>query len=187
MFSAKLITQSGDPRWAIGELEKMDKLLPGKYYLKFYLGSSHLSLGDPAKALRFFEEAMDLDPKEEDIPSIYSYIGLCLKDLEQYRDAISSFERAEKYDRERTDIFNLMGFCHYKLKEHEKAIDCFRKVLALDPSSAIDYANIASNYRDMGEKEQAIRYYRFALELDPSIDFARENLQKLEKGGEERL
>ncbi len=181
MFSAKLITQNGDPAWAIGELEKMDKLLPGKYYVKFYLGSSYLSLGKATTALRFFEEALDLEPKEEDIPSIYSYIGLCLRDLEQYREAISIFEKAETYDRERTDIYNLMGFCYYKLKEHEKAIHCFRRVLALDPSSAIDYANIASNYREMGDKEKAIRYYRFALKLDPSIGFARDSLSKLEK------
>jgi ribosomal protein S12 methylthiotransferase accessory factor len=185
MFSAKLITQNGDPAWAIRELERMDKLLPGKYYVKFYLGSSYLALGEATAALRLFEEALDLEPKEEDIPSIYSYIGLCLRDLEQYREAISIFEKAEKYDRERTDIYNLMGFCYYKLKEHEKAIHCFRRVLELDPSSAIDYANIASNYREMGNKEKAIRYYRFALELDPSIGFARESLSKLEKSGGE--
>jgi ribosomal protein S12 methylthiotransferase accessory factor len=52
--------------------------------------------------------------------------------------------------------------------------------LEIDPSSAIDYANIASNYRDMGDTERAIRYYRLALELDASIDFARENLKRLE-------
>jgi ribosomal protein S12 methylthiotransferase accessory factor len=185
MFSAKLITQNGDPAWAIRELERMDKLLPGKYYVKFYLGSSYLTMGEATAALRLFEEALDLEPKEEDIPSIYSYIGLCLRDLEQYREAISIFEKAEKYDKERTDIYNLMGFCYYKLKEHEKAIHCFRRVLELDPSSAIDYANIASNYREMGDKEKAIRYYRFALELDPSIGFARESLSKLEKSGGE--
>jgi ribosomal protein S12 methylthiotransferase accessory factor len=74
-----------------------------------------------------------------------------------------------------------MGFCHFKLKEHEKAIECFQNVVRLDPSSAIDYANIASNYRDMGNKEEAIRYYRFALRLDPTIDFARDNLRKLQE------
>ena len=32
----------------------------------------------------------------------------------------------------------------------------------------------------MGNKQQAIRNYRVALELDPTIDFARENLEKLQ-------
>ena len=74
-----------------------------------------------------------------------------------------------------------MGFCHFKLKEHEKAIQCFQNVVRIDPSSAIDYANIASNYRDMGNMDQAIRYYQFAMELDPTIDFARDNLRRLQQ------
>ena len=178
MFSAKLIAERGDPERAIDELKRMDTLMPGKYYLKFYLGSCHLSINRTDDALKYFEEALGLDPKNQDIPSIYSYMANCLKDQEQYREAITSLEKAETYDNERTDIHNLMGFCYFKLKEHEKAIQCFRKVLQLDPGSAIDYANIASNYRDMGDKENAIRYYRFALELDPTIGFARENLKK---------
>lgn len=182
MFSAKLIAESDHPEWAIAELQKVDNLMPGKYYVKFFLGSCHLSVNDTSEALRYFEEALALDPKEEDIASSYSYMGVCLKDLGQYRRAIAALEKAECYDNERTDIYNLMGFCWFKLKEHEKAIECFRKVLHLDPTSAIDYANIASNYRDMGKKEEAIRYYEVALELDPSIEFARDNLRRLRNG-----
>ncbi len=183
MFSAKLMAEGEDPQWALSQLKRMDDLLPGKYYIKFFLGSLYLSMNEPSRAFGYFNEALDLDPKEEDIPSIYSYIGVCLKDMEQYREAITNLEKAERYDKERTDIYNLMGFCYFKLREHEKAIQCFQKVLQLEPGSAIDYANIASNYRDMGERESAIRYYQFALELDPSIDFARENLMRLEGQG----
>jgi ribosomal protein S12 methylthiotransferase accessory factor len=183
MFSAKLISESNDPRWAIQELKKMDKLMPGKYFVDFFLGVTHISIHEPSKALKHLEEALALGPKQEDIPSIYSYMGVSLKELERYREAIKALEKGEQYDRERTDIYNLMGFCHFKLKEHEEAIECFRKVLKLDPGSAIDYANIASNYRDMGDRENAVRHYRLALELDPTIDFAGENLRNLEQTG----
>jgi ribosomal protein S12 methylthiotransferase accessory factor len=184
MFSAKLIAESGDPHWAIPELKKIDELMPEKYYVKFFLGTSHIAVSEQAKALAYFEEALNLGPDKEDIPSIYSYMGVCLKDLDQYQEAITTLEKGEEHDSERTDIHNLMGYCYFKLKEHEKAIECFRKVLKLDPSSAIDYANIASNFRDMGDKKNAIRYYNFALALDPSIDFARENLETLQGKGE---
>lgn len=180
LFSAKLIAENGNPLWAISELEKMDRLLPGKYYVQFFLGTCHLALEEPKKAIRFFERALALGPKDQDIPSIYSYLGVCLKDLGQYREALAALHKAEALDRERTDVYNLMGFCYFKLKEHEKAIECFRRVLELNPASAIDYANIGSNYRDMGDRDQAIRYYTLALELDPTIDFARENLEKLQ-------
>ncbi len=181
MFSAKLLAENHDPAQAISELRRMDERLPGKYFVQFYLGYSLLRQNNPAEALHYFRKARDLDPKEEDIPSIYSYLGVCLKDLGRYREAIAILHEAEEYDRDRTDIYNLMGFCHYSLKEHEKAVECFKKVIQIDPGSAIDYANIGSNYRDLGEREKAIRYYRLALELDPEIEFARDNLRKLEQ------
>lgn len=179
MFSARLISEGGDPEQAISDLEKMDKILPGKYYTRFFTGISFLSINEYLKALASFEEALKLGPKDQDIPTIYSYLGVCLKNLQRYREAIDTLIKAEKYDSERTDIHNLMGFCHFKLREYNKAIQCFKRVLQINPGSAIDYANIGSNYRDMGDREKAIDYYQFALKLDPTIDFARENLQKL--------
>ncbi|MFC1839281.1 YcaO-like family protein [Thermodesulfobacteriota bacterium] len=179
MFSAKLTAESGNPSWAITQLRQMDKLLPGKYYMKFFIGKCHLELNDPAGGMQFFEDALELEPGEEDIVSIYSYMGQCLKEMERYKEAVDILIKAEEYDGERTDIYNLMGFCYFKLKNHEKAIGCFKSVLNLDPTSGIDYANIASNYRDMGNKEEAVKYYRMALEFDPSLDFARENLERL--------
>jgi len=183
MFSAKLIAESGNPVWAIKELKEMDKLLPDKYYVKFFLGISHLSINEPIKALNYLEEALNLDPKDQDIPSIYSYMGISYKELQRYGEAIETLKKAEEYDRERTDVYNLMGFCYFKLKDHQKAIECFKNVLQLNPGSAIDYANIASNYRDMGDRDKAIQYYKFALELDPTIDFARDNLRILTEKG----
>ncbi|MEW6666237.1 MAG: YcaO-like family protein [Thermodesulfobacteriota bacterium] len=179
MFCAKLISQNPDPLWALAKLEEMDRLMPEKYYVRFYLGTCHLSLQRPQRAMGFLEEALTLGPKDEDIPIIYVYMGVCLKELERYREALAVLEKAERYDAERTDVHNLMGFCCFKLKEHERAIEHFRQVLRLNPASAIDYANIASNYREMGEYGKAADYYRTALELDPGIEFARENLDRL--------
>ncbi len=182
MFSAKLIAERGDPESALSELRKMDRLLPHKYYVKFFSGFSYIAGNKPAKGLACLQEALELGPKDEDIPSIYSYMGVCLKDLEQYGEAIEVLEKAVQYDDERTDVYNLLGFCHFKRKAHEKAIAAFMKVLELNPGSAIDYANIASNYRELGERDKAVEYYKLALELDETIDFARENLRKLEAG-----
>jgi ribosomal protein S12 methylthiotransferase accessory factor len=179
MFSAKHIAENTAPLEAIHELQKIDRMLPGKYYVQFYLGSRHLDVNDPDAALKHFKNALTLDPNEQDVPSIYSYMGVALKDLGQYHEAIEVLKEGEKLDKERTDLYNLMGFCHFKLKEHEAAIENFKKVIHLNPTSAIDYANIASNYRDMGEKAKAVRYYEMALTLDSSIEFARQNLEAL--------
>lgn len=179
MFSAKMISKNTKHEEAVCSLKKMDNLLPGKYYIKFYLGLCHLSMNDPETALTCFNQALELGPIKQDAVSIYSYMGMCLKSMGKYRKALDVLKKGESFDSARTDIYNLMGFCNFSLKEHKKAIECFQKVLKLDPGSAIDYANIASNYRDLGKTGKAIKYYETALSIDPEIDFARTNLEKL--------
>jgi len=181
LFSAKLLAENRPPREALQELLKIERLLPQKYYIKFYIGSCFRSLGKLETALSYYYQALDLDPVPQDLASIYSYLGLCLKDMGEYRRALKVLKEGEKIDKERTDIYNLIGFCHFKLKEYENAIASFKKVLHLNPASAIDYANIASNYRDMGDPDKAIRYYELALAIDPSIEFARESLIKMQR------
>jgi ribosomal protein S12 methylthiotransferase accessory factor len=179
MFAAKLVVEKSSPQDALAELSRFSRLLPERYYLAFYKGLCHLNAGHPDTALPHLYRALELDPTEEDLVSIYAYIGVGLKEQEQYREALVVLEKGRVIDDERTDIHNLMGFCHFKLKAHEKAINSFKRVIALDPSSAIDYANIASNYRDLGQREEAIRYYEMALEIDPTITFAWDNLRRL--------
>ena len=179
MFSAKIIAENESPRMAVEKLKNIEKLLPDKYYIKFYLGACHLAFDDPEAALKYFNRSLELDPTEQDISSIFSYMGISLNKMGEYRKAIDVLNNAEAHDSERTDIYNSMGFSFFKLKEHDQAIACFKKVLQLDPGSAIDYANIASNYREMGQTKKAIEYYETALAMDPSIDFARESLEKL--------
>ncbi len=179
MFSAKHIFENRPAAEAIKQLKSIEKALPNTYYISFYLGACHLAIDNPDSALAYFRQSLALEPTEQDIPSIYSYLGQALKNMEEYHQALDVLKKGEKLDPERTDIYNLMGFCHFKLKEHEKAIKNFKKVIVLDPSSAIDYANIGANYRQMGEKEKAIRYYQMALTLDDSIQFAKEGLDEL--------
>ena len=179
MFATKHIFENNPAPRAIAALENILNTLPDKFYVHFYLGASHLAIDDPTTARAYFDKALTLDPTEQEIPSLYSYLGVALKELGEYRQALKVLDEGEKLDRERTDIYNLKGFCHFKLNEHPAAIENFKKVLELDPSSAIDYANIGANYRKMGQKKKAIRYYQMALTLDDTIQFAKEGLQEL--------
>lgn len=179
MFTAKLISLSEDKHWALSKLKELDKVLPDKYYIKFHLGSCHLDLYQPDVALRYFDEALLLEPHPEDLPSLYSYKAVCLKELERYKEAIEVLRKAEALDPERPDIYNLMGFCYFKRGKYDKAIPCFERAIEMDPGSAIDYANLAVNHHRFGDREKAEDYYKLALSLDPSLEFAREGLREL--------
>lgn len=179
MIVSKIITETYSPGPAVNALQEFDARLPDKYYIQFYLGQIHLNQGNIEAAVNHLTRAAELEPPSEDLASIYTYLGVCYKESEEFQAALSALEKADHIDSERTDTLNLMGFCHYKLQDHAKAIDCFEKLVALDPSSAIDYANIASNYRAMGKKTKAIEYYQLALKLDDTIEFARQHLAQM--------
>ncbi len=181
LFCAKHVAATFPPREAIRQLTRFNRELCDKYYVQFYLGACHLDLGELEPALNFFGRALELDPVDEDIASIYAYMAIALKEQAKYREALQVLNTAQELDCERTDVYNLMGFCHFKLKEHELAIEAFNKALDLNPSSAIDYANLASNYRELGQKETAIHFYELALALDPTIEFAKVGLAGLKQ------
>ncbi|MEJ2158449.1 MAG: YcaO-like family protein [Desulfobacteraceae bacterium] len=179
MMIAKIIAGNFAPSQAIARLKEFDAALPGKYFLQFYLGQIYLDRGNHQDALDYFSKALAFEPPAEDLASVYTYMGLCYKELSQFDKAKTVLNKGHRTDPERTDTLNLLGFSHFKLGDHEQAIACFKKLIALDPSSAIDYANIAANYRAMGKKAKAIEFYQLALALDESIDFAKEHLAQL--------
>ena len=179
--AAKIISQSMEGVRGEAAIQRLIESFPGRYDLHFFLGLTLEYQGEATRALEEFQKALDLKPRPLDIASVHTHIGVCLKDMGNYRAAIEALERARDFDPNLKEIYNVLGFCYFKLNKHEQSIEQFEKAIEIDPGSAIDYANIGSNLREMGHKKEAVRLYRIALEMDPTIDFARENLDKLEK------
>jgi ribosomal protein S12 methylthiotransferase accessory factor len=180
LFAAKLMAELvTDPNESNNHLFNMQRLLPDSYFVEFYLGRNLLALNKLDEAYSHFSKALTLNPSEEDLPYIYSYMGNGLKDQEKFQEAIEVLAKGAQIDNTRPDIHNMLGFCHFKLGEYETAISHFSKTVELNPASAIDYANIGVNYRKLEKNEEAVKYFELALSLDPTIDFAREHLTQL--------
>jgi ribosomal protein S12 methylthiotransferase accessory factor len=163
------------------EMGRLIKVFGPRYDLTFFLAHSFELQGDVASALKLFKEALGQNPDSREVASIHVHIGSCYKEMEEYAKALEALAEAEKLNNELKEIYNLQGFCHFKLKQHHEAIAAFERAIELDPGSAIDYANIGSNLRELGFKTEAIKLYKMALELDPGIDFARDNILRLER------
>lgn len=180
LFAARLaVDLIQDPEILDARLLELKELLPDAYYVEFYRGRNLYNMGMGQLALPFFEDALKMHPEEEDLPYIYSYLGLCLRDLEHYTEALAVLEKGLEYDEQRADIYNTMGVCCFKLGEFEQAIAKFKRAVELDPSSAMDYANIGVNSQRLGRIDDAKEYLTLALTLDPSLDFARDILESL--------
>jgi len=167
---------------AMEALERAEREGRSDSPLYFYQGLCLLGTERPGEAVRSLKKALDLGPSQDDLFHVLFYIANALKESEEFAEAVSYCVRAEPLGAESQELYNLKGFCHFKLKEHDEAIRCFERCIEIDPRSAIDYANIGSNLRDKGDLEGAVAMYKKALAMDPAIDFARDSLQRIEKG-----
>ncbi len=181
MFAAKHAVETLATREATTTLERIDAVLPGKYFVQFYLGLTRLKAAEPESAVAYFRRALELNPEPAETPSIYSYMGVALKNIGRFDEALGFLHKGLELDPDRTDIHNLIGFCHFKRGEHEAAVAAFKRVIELDPSSAIDHANLGVNYQALGQADKARDCYRLALSLDPGIGFARARLSQLDR------
>ncbi len=175
----KLVSMMEDPEEAIEILQKIIHLFPDRYEVHFFLGFALERNEQPEEAIKYFNQALQWNPREIDLSSIYCHVGVCLKDLERYEQALEFLDKARTYNAGQKEIYNAMGFCYFKLKEHHKAIEAFEKAVEIDPGSGIDYANIGVNLRELGFYPEALNLFQMALEIDPTIEFARDNLEKL--------
>jgi ribosomal protein S12 methylthiotransferase accessory factor len=179
LFAAKLAAELLEPAALEDKLSAMQKERPDAYYLEFYRGRNFYDQEMVEPALNCFEQALVLEPNEEDKPYIFSYLGRCLRDLGRFEDAVPVLEKGLECDEERPDIHNILGVCHFKADRFEQAVHHFQRAVQLNPVSAIDYANLALNQQRLGRNEEAVTNYQIALGQDSSIAFAAENLALL--------
>jgi ribosomal protein S12 methylthiotransferase accessory factor len=180
LFASKLLVERvSDPEVLDERLARLEELIPDAYYLEFYRGRNFYDSGQPETALVYFQKALKLSPEQEDLPYIYSYMGLCYKDLEKYDEALTVLLKGLTEDEERPDIHNTMGVCFFKLEEYAQAVKSFERAVELNPASAMDYANLGVNHRRLGNTDEAIHFLTLALSLDPDIEFAQQQLTEL--------
>ncbi len=172
LFIAKLLAEKGK----LEGLKELSNIVNDAYFIYFFLAKDNFEKGLLNDAHKYFKKALELCTSQEDKPYILSYLGLCLKEMKRYDEAINILKEALQYDPDRPDIYNIIGTCLFYKKEHKEAIEMFLKAVDLNPSSAIDWANIGINYLELGEKEPAIEFLKIALTIDPNLDFAKKKL-----------
>jgi len=180
LFAAKIAMDLLDDGAIFAEkLADMERLLPENAYLPFYRGKRAMNSGDLERAISYFTRALAANAADEEIATICSYAGNCLKEIGHYQEAVDIFMRGLAADEERPDIHNGLGVAWYKLGRYEEAIRHFGRAVELNPASAIDYANLGVNHARLGQHEAARNFLRLALTLDSSLDFARRELAAL--------
>jgi ribosomal protein S12 methylthiotransferase accessory factor len=176
---AKTAALYAPPLEALAALAELDAAFPARFDVHFFLGLALENQDRAGEAVEHFRQALELNPPDHELPSIYVHLGTCQKDLGYFKEAAGSFTRALELDPNLKEAHHFLGFCCFKLEDYQQAVACFEKVIELDPGSAIDYANLGINLQRLGHRKEAAFVLKQALELDPTLDFAARALAEL--------
>jgi tetratricopeptide (TPR) repeat protein len=92
----------------------------------FWLGSAHRALGRPHSAIRDYERALALEPK--DVASLHN-LGLTLFDIGEYKLAAEVLLRGLQLSPEDPDLHYCLGACNDAMGDSERAIWHYRQVV----------------------------------------------------------
>lgn len=172
--------QSGDFNKAIEEYSKIN---PPTADSCIGIAASYQSLKNNKEAINYYKKAMELDPKNADLPyyiaSIYvnendlvnakQYIEIALaknpnntnaKDLSQYLTDKS------------TDDMLSQAVNLYEAQKYKEAIDLFSKVLTATPNNATVYYYRAMSFDALSNYQKAIEDYKSTLKYAPEMNIA---------------
>ena len=130
--------------------------------------------------------SMSKDPKAK---KMYSK-GIDQSEKQNYKKAISYFQKALEIDSLFAFAWDNMGLCYRKLDMYDDAIYAYSKSLGLDPLGIMPLQNLAVAYKYKKEFQKALAAYKTLAEIDsnnPEVYYGigliyAFDLKELEKG-----
>jgi tetratricopeptide (TPR) repeat protein len=101
--------------------------------------------------------------------SLFRKIGICQLQMQRYKEARKSFERAIRVDRKDAISYNNLGVVYYELRNYNAAIKHYQKAISIDDSAASYYNNMGAAYFGKKQFDKGDQSYSKAMELDPDI------------------
>ena len=129
-------------------------------------------------AVRFYKEALKLDPKHAE-----AHYGLgrrfgCLGNLDE---AIKHFKKAIKIAPEDAKAYCGLGLALSKQGKQKKALKNIRKALKLEPEDSVDYRVYAMICENLGDKKEALKQLRKSerMKKDVQVEYEIAKLKAL--------
>jgi CHAT domain-containing protein/Tfp pilus assembly protein PilF len=148
------------------------------------IGEVYSSIGEPAKALEYFNQALSILKKIGDraaeaktltnIGEVSSNIGKLEQALSYYEQGL--YIQGEVDDRAREgETLSKIGTIYINIGELQKALDYYQTALPIHrevgnrPSEARTLTNIGEVYQTIGQPQKALEYYQQALFIQREV------------------
>jgi protein O-mannosyl-transferase len=145
------------------------------------LGLNRLWAGHPDVAIRYFEQALRLNP---DSAEARNGLGLALLQLGRTPDAVPHLEQALRISPDYPDAHNNLAVALLQLGRSPEAIPHLEQALRINPDYADAHLNLGNALFQVGRVSEAFAHYQQALRLNPDSLLLRVDLGvALEKSG----
>jgi len=130
----------------------------------FQEGLADLVFGEYKKAIRHFDQAINLDPNYIDA---YINKGIAFHEMGNVDEAISNYDIALEIEPENPVALNNKGYVFSKMKKYDEAIPYYNRALEIDPVYLDAMYNLADVFWKQWYCQDAIIYYDKIIEIDP--------------------
>jgi tetratricopeptide (TPR) repeat protein len=136
-------------------------------------GLGILSRDDYARALQYFEKAVEIDPAYAE--SWYQ-AGFCYGMLGRHADALRASRQAAKLRPEWAETYVNIGASSFALGQYKDAAEAYRQATKLDADNADAQYALGLSLNKLGRTDEEILAYKRAVALKPDLANAWEQL-----------
>jgi tetratricopeptide (TPR) repeat protein len=127
-------------------------------------GLDYANSNDYDRAVKEFENALKLFPKDED--ALFN-LGFVYADMQQYGPAYDIFKKLVNINPHHIEAFNNLGLLFARQGKYTDAVSVYEKGVEHNPGAAVLYNNLGNVYYDTGKYEKALQMFKKAGDLDP--------------------
>ncbi len=153
--------------------ELLAQKYPWSAVLQTLLGAAIAGLGHPDRAIGYYMNAIEIDPKSADA---YNNLAAVLLDLGRHREALGTLAKAIDIKPEFAIAHNNMGNALRNLGRPREAIESYETALELAPTYAEAHNNLGITYSQLGMLKEAIESFTSAITIEAGFVVAHNNL-----------
>lgn len=137
-----------------------------EFYAYQILGIIYYLSKDYDTSIRYFKEAINLNPGN---PDVYYNLGNAFKDKGDLEEAVQSYFKAIELNHEYIEAYNNLGVVFKNKGDYENSIKMFNNAINLKPDFVEALYNLGSVIYLKGQIEEAINIYKKVLEINPEF------------------
>ncbi len=168
-----LLVRLGQPRLAVGYLERAVAVSPPVATFHLSLGDAYRTLHRYPEAIRAFRRSIRCNPS---VPEAYTRLASALVKNEQYDEARDAAGAALRLQPDCAEAHSTLGLALLSNKQPGEAERCFRLAISLRPDFAEAHNNLGISLTYQRLFEDAVSAFEKAIELQPGYLEAHRNL-----------